>query len=274
MSSHNRFWRELRHWRGVLLLAAIAVGSIWWAITGQLVLFIHPRYLVFTVIMAVVALAFGVARVLVSTGRVADADHSHSDHSDRSGDEDDAVDTRLQRALSMAALTLATLLATGALLLPPSTLSVATASQRDVTASSTSSITGSSTAGVTTSAGADAQTFRHYTVLEWSSLLSQTSDPAFYANKPADVTGFVTPDPAASDVFYVTRFVITCCAVDAQPVGVPVYLPDWTHKFSPDDWVTVTGEFGLNGSAASSAVLALHPAGVTHVAEPRDPYLF
>ena len=111
-------------------------------------------------------------------------------------------------------------------------------------------------------------------MLEWSSLLAQTSDPAFYAGKPVDVIGFITPDPDADDVFYVSRFMITCCAVDAQPIGVPVYLPDWQAQFEADDWVEVTGEFVSNRSTESTAPIALDPAEVTGVDEPSDPYLY
>jgi uncharacterized repeat protein (TIGR03943 family) len=209
--------------------------------------------------MSVVALDFVVARVLV-TERHEDHDHG----------EDDPDGRPLQRGLSVAALALSAALAAGALLLPPATLSAATATQRDITAAQTDT----SAASLEDALGADAAAFARYTVLEWSSLLAQTSDPAFFAGKPADVVGFITPDPDAEDVFYVSRFSITCCAVDAQPVGVPVYLPDWRSRFQPDDWVQVGGEFAANRSGTSSAVLALIPVEVTGVDEPGDPYLY
>ncbi len=63
--SRRTFSTELRRWRGVLLIGAISIGTVWLATTGQLGLYIHPRYIVFTVIMAVVAIAFVIARVLI-----------------------------------------------------------------------------------------------------------------------------------------------------------------------------------------------------------------
>jgi putative membrane protein len=262
-------WRELRRWRGALLIGVISIGTVWLAATNQLVLYIHPRYVVFTVIMALVALVFAVARVIVS-GR---AEHAHDDHDhDHSDDEDDeALDARpLQRGLSIAALVLAAALAVGAVLLPPATLSAATASQRDITSAQVNL----DAASLDDASSADGPTFTRYTVLEWSSLLAQTSDPVFYAGKPVDVIGFITPDPAADDVFYVSRFTITCCAVDAQPVGVPVYLPDWQTRFQADDWVRVTGEFASSRSTQSTAPIAVTPAEVIGVDEPSDPYLY
>jgi len=262
-------WREIRRWRGVLLIGVLAIGTVWLAITNQLVLYIHPRYLVFTVIMAVVALAFAVARVVVSGRR--EAGRHHAGHAHEHDDDDDPVGERpLQRVLSVSALVLAGALAAGAVLLPPATLSAATASQRDITTAQTNL----DAASLESASSADGPAFSRYTVLEWSSLLAQTSDPLFYAGKPVDVTGFITPDPDAADVFYVSRFMITCCAVDAQPVGVPVFLPDWQSQFSADDWVQVTGEFASNRSPQSTAPIALAPEEVIGVDEPSDPYLY
>jgi len=246
----------------------ISIGTVWLAAVGQLQLYIHPRYVVFTVIMSVIALGFAVARILASGRRrgahALDHDHDH-DH------EDDESPVRApQRALSVGAVVLAAVVAAGAVLLPPATLSAATASQRDITDVQVNL----DAASVTDAADASAGAVSRYTVLEWSSLLAQTSDPSFYAGKPVDVTGFITPDPDADDVFYVSRFVITCCAVDAQPVGIPVYLPDWKSQYAADDWVEVTGEFASNRSARSTAAIALAPTGVTGVDEPSEPYLY
>jgi uncharacterized repeat protein (TIGR03943 family) len=261
-------WHELRRWRGVLLIGVISIGTVWLAINNQLVLYIHPRYVVFTVIMAIIALAFAVARVVVSGQRDRGRHHAGHDHDD---EDDDLEPTRpLQKVLSIAALALAVGLAAGAVLLPPATLSAATASQRDITAAQTNL----DAASLQDASSADGPTFSRYTVLEWSSLLAQTSDPTFYAGKPADVIGFITPDPDADDVFYVSRFIITCCAVDAQPVGVPVYMPDWKTQFSADDWVEGTGEFASSRSTQSSAAIAMNPSGVIGVDEPSDPYLY
>jgi putative membrane protein len=260
-------WRELRRWRGVLLIGVISIGTVWLAINNELVLYIHPRYVVFTVIMAVVALAFAVARVIVSGRRAL----VHDDHDHEDDEDDDDLDARpLQRVLSIGALVLAAALATGAVLLPPATLSAATAAQRDITDVTVNT----DAASLDDAESADAATFARYTVVEWSSLLAQSSDPAFYAGKQADIIGFITPDPHADDVFYISRFSITCCAVDAQPIGVPVYLPDWQSQFHADDWVEVTGQFGANHSAESTAVIALNPTGVTGVDQPADPYLY
>ena len=83
------------------------------------------------------------------------------------------------------------------------------------------------------------------------------------------------PDPDdPQNVFYVARFVITCCAVDAQPVGVPVYQPGWQEQHPVDSWVQVAGRFAATPSAASAQPIAIVPTSVTSVDQPAEPYVY
>jgi uncharacterized repeat protein (TIGR03943 family) len=85
----------------------------------------------------------------------------------------------------------------------------------------------------------------------------------------------VTPDPDdPTNVFYVARFIITCCAVDAQPVGVPVYLPDWQDQFTIDEWVNVTGTFVSNPSTESRQAIVLSPSTISLTDQPAQPYVY
>ncbi len=243
----------------MLLVAPVLVASIVLGLSGQLVLYIHPRYVVFTMVLSGLALVLLVASVLLRAHR-----HSH-DH-----DELDVPRGR-SRVVALAAFGTAAVAAVLLLALPPATLSSETASQRDIVGSSSSADAGTLEAATEAPTGA----FAAFTVLEWSALLRQTEDPLFYEGKPLDVIGFITPDPSgAEDIFYVSRFKITCCAVDAAPSGIPVYYPNWQQTFAPDEWVQVTGSIATNVSAESDQSLAVAPASVTEVAEPDDPYLY
>jgi len=249
-------WRGIRRWRGVVLVATAVVATIWLAATNQLILYIHPRYVLFTVIMAVVALAIIVASVLVRQP------HDH-----------DEPDTRRQKAVSIAAIMTSLVLGVGLIAVPPAVLTSATVAQRDINSAGV----GADVTSVDDAASSSDAAFAKFTVLDWASLLRQTSDLAFYDGKPVDVTGFITADPDdPQNVFYVSRFVITCCAVDAQPVGVPVYSPNWSDSYAVDDWVEVTGSFGANQSSRSTQPLAVQPgeSGIVGIEEPGDPYLF
>ena len=247
-------WGDLHRWRGIVLAGAALVATVWLAATNQLILYIHPRYVVFTVVMAVLALALVVASFVLRPG------HQHPEPQRTS-----------QKLLFATAGVLGLAVALAMIIIPPATLTSATVAQRDINGSGV----GADLRSVDEAAEATDSAFAAFTVLDWASLLRQTSDTAFYAGKPVDVTGFITEDPDdAANVFYVSRFVVTCCAVDAQPVGVPVYLPGWKDSYSLDDWVQVTGQFSANPSASSAQQIALDPAQLTPVGEPAEPYLF
>ena len=235
-------------------MAAAVVATLWLAATNQLILYIHPRYVVFTVIMAVIALAVVVASVAV-----------------RSGHEHDEPETPRQKVLSIAAIGLSLVVALGLIVVPPATLTSATVAQRDINSAGV----GADVTSLDEATDGPASAFAEFTVLDWASLLRQTTDLAFYADKPVDIVGFVSPDPDDPDnVFYVSRFVITCCAVDAQPVGVAVYSPGWHDTMDVDDWVEVTGGFAVNPSSSSTQTIAVVPTAITPIEEPDAPYLF
>lgn len=248
------FWRELQRWRGVVLVAITAVGIAVLAVSGQLVLYIHPRYVIFTIVMVVLALAFVVGSVLL-TGR---------------GDEDEPT-SPFGRVLALGGVAIALVVSVGMLVLPPATLSSVTAGQRDLNGAAL----GSSAASLDEATTAPQATFASFTVVDWASLLRQTSDLEFYRDKPVDVVGFITPDPVdPENVFYVSRFFVTCCAVDAQPAGVPVYLPGWSSTLSADQWVRVRGSFAATPSPASDQPLSVIPDSVDPTEQPSEPYLF
>lgn len=233
------------------LIGVVAIG--WLAVTGRLELYIHPRYVVFTVIMAVVGGAAAVAAFLLVPGP-ADHDHDHG-----------APRSRVRTAVSVAASAALVVAAVVALLvLPPAALTSATADNRDIAGS-----TALSDADTTQLVGGDSTTF---TVKDWATLLRQGLGDDFFLGKPAAFSGFLvaTEDP---DVVYVARFLVTCCAVDAQPLGVPVLLPEWQDDFAADDWVEVAGSFGPNPDAASTEPIVLVPSAVTGIDQPAQPYV-
>lgn len=248
-------WPSLQRWWGVILILVAVCATVWLAVTQQLVLYIHPRYVVFTVVMAVIALVLGVLSVTV---RPANTEESETPRG-------------WSRIVGGVALLLSGAVALTLVVVPPATLSSATASQRDIVGSTV----GSDSQNVDEVANADDELIASFTVVDWSSLLRQTSDPSFYANKTADVVGFITAsDEDPSNIFYLSRFTVTCCAVDAQPTGVAVYAPDWQNEFEIDSWVEVTGSFETNPSSRSDLPLVLVPETMTAVERPSEPYLY
>jgi len=239
---------------GLILALTVVVATLWLGATGQLVLYIHPRYVVFTMIMAALALVIGIASFAIKPGH-----------------DDDAPATRTGRVISVSALALTAVIAVALIVVPPATLTSATVDTREINSTGV----GFEVQSVDSASSESDAAFAKFTVRDWASLLAQTSDTAFYSGKPVDVAGFITADETdPTNVFYVSRFVITCCAVDAQPVGVPVYSPNWAESYEVDGWVRVTGSFVANPSSMSEQPIALDPATVELIGTPDEPYLF
>ncbi|MGV8857418.1 TIGR03943 family putative permease subunit [Rhodoglobus sp.] len=248
-------WPNLQRWWGVILIVVAVSATMWLAASQQLVLYIHPRYVVFTVIMAVIALVLGVMSVAIRPGST----------------EEPAVRSGWSRVLGVIALVLSGVVALSLVVVPPATLSSATASQRDIVGSTV----GSDSQNVDDVDSADESLIASFTVVDWASLLRQTSDPSFYSNKTADLVGFITPsDDDPDNIFYLSRFTVTCCAVDAQPTGVAVYAPGWSNEFAIDSWVRITGNFEINPSSRSDISLVLVPKTLSIVERPNEPYLY
>lgn len=246
----------MQRWLGVTLSLVGVVAILWLGATGQLELYIHPRYTVFTIVMAVIGGAASIAAFLVVPG------HSHEHHDDH----DEPVRTGWRAAGAVAgSVALLTATVVALLVLPPATLTSATADNRDIADSS--ALASSDTTALV---GGDSTTF---TVKDWATLLHQGLGDEFFAGKPAAVSGFLvaSDDP---DVVYVARFLVTCCAVDAQPLAVPVLLPGWQDDFAVDEWVEVTGGFSPNPDAAATEPMVLVPESVEQIERPAQPYVY
>lgn len=239
----------------MLLTLVAVVATVWLASTGRLELYIHPRYTVFTIVMALVAGALALGALLLLPGREA-----HED-------DDEAPRGPVARWAAVVTTGLVVVGAVAVLLVaPPGTLS--TTGSRGQNTATLTAVPASST--TTELVGGDSTSF---TVKDWWTLLRDGADTSDLARMPADVTGFViaTDEP---DVYYLARYLITCCAVDALPVAVPVYAPGWQDSVAEGDWLELTGTFRSAPDAALSEPLVLMPDAVTPVDEPADPYVY
>ena len=230
-------------------MGVFALITLWLAFESKLGFYIHPRYNVFTIVMAVLGL------ILVA---VSAADRGAEPHTHR---------TRARRGLSWENISFGFVGAVlaAALVLPPATLSSATADNR-----SSDARTGEAAALDTSEISVGFETL---TVRDWASILVQTDDPAFFRGKTVNVIGMVR-DSGSPDVFLLTRFVVTCCAVDAQPVSIPVYWEDWANNVAIEDWIALEGGFVPFDESAVSGGLAVVPTAVSPEEVPLEPYLF
>lgn len=251
-------------WLGVGLTSALAVLTLWLVLTGRLSLYVNPSITAFAVVMAVLALVGALASFALPLG--AEADHGH----DHGGARDEPEGERHDRGhggrragagriasatAAVAGGVIASAVVAASVLLPPRSLSVDLALDRD---------TGTAPlfAGadeVTFAASVDTSTFG---VGGWAAAFSRSTNPDTFDGAPVELTGFMTP---GDDGARLGRLVITHCVIDAQPAYVPV---DTDESFEKGQWVTITGTV----TATDDGSLTVEPEAITPVDEPDDPY--
>ncbi|WP_066043280.1 TIGR03943 family putative permease subunit [Herbiconiux solani] len=261
----------IARWRGLALSLLGVLATVLLALSGQLGFYIHPRYTVFTIVMAAIAAVLIVGAFAVGTDEEDDDDHEeHEDHEGHEGHASQAARRRRPGALFGAAgsVLVVVVAAVALFAVPPTPLTSSALQQRDLNGSAGQH-------GSLAPAAALGDDTSGYTVKDWAALIRQGTAPDDLAGRSATLTGFVTPDTDdPENVFFVARFVVTCCAVDAQPVGVAVYLPHWADTLSVDDWVTAEGTFEPNPSVLSLSSVALDAVTVTPIDEPSEPYVY
>lgn len=248
----------LKYWQGILLTLVGALATLWLAVSGQLGLYIHPRYFVFTAIMAGIAIVFVVIALVLPRQRdeAHEGEHGH-------GHAEPGRESAPWRGRLAAAGSIVLIVATTAALLalPPTTLSRSLADGRDLSASG---IVGENPI---TLAQADPASF---TVKDWAVLIADGASGSVLQGARPEVVGFVIADPDAPEAgFAVARYVMTCCAVDAQPVGVHVELPGWQENFADGSWVAVRGRFVETGDG-----WVLRAESVEAIEQPAEPYVY
>ena len=251
-----RFEKVLRHWSGAALALVGVIATLWLAATGRLTLYVHPRYTLLTVIMAVLTLLVLVLMAAVGVSSAAGEDGDH-DHASRA--------SAISRLLTWSNGVVLICAVLALLVIPPATLSATARQNRELVTSGRAL----NSAKALPLVGADPATF---SVKDWAALLSQ-GGPEAVLGKQVDLTGYVL-DRGENDVFFIARFAVSCCAVDAQPIGVPVYRPGWRDEIEPGAWIKIQGAFVKNPSPDSKESVAIEVGSLAKIDEPDQPYVF
>jgi putative membrane protein len=231
-----------------LLAPALAAGYgaylLQAALSGALYFYIHPIYIVPTVLTGLVLLALALASLL------GDGDNHHAH----------------EPPGPLTVIALALLLALG-FLLPAQPLSAVSAERRGVEL-------GGRTASVEAAPEPALGTKpERYTIKDWVKAFQADPEPSRHAGKLARVTGFVhRNDRLPADWFMVARFVVKCCAVDAQPVGLPVHSAGHPVP-EPGGWVSVEGAWEV-AEVGGERRAVLRAARITPTPRPEQPYLY
>jgi uncharacterized repeat protein (TIGR03943 family) len=120
-------------------------------------------------------------------------------------------------------------------------------------------------------------------LIEWVRTLNVYPEPDTYTGQKANITGFVVHlDSLPENYVYLSRFILTCCAVDAYPVGIPVKLASSRANYPPDTWLEIGGTMMTKVLPALDATqengtrevrhLVVSADEVTVIPTPKNPY--
>ncbi|MEM8602281.1 MAG: TIGR03943 family protein [Cyanobacteria bacterium P01_H01_bin.121] len=131
-----------------------------------------------------------------------------------------------------------------------------------------------------TLARAQPQTFRvtqnpgDRAIIDWVRTLNVYPEPDAYLGDPVNVSGFAIHSPDLPvDQMMIAQFVITCCAADVYPVGLPVLLPGDRAEYPQDQWFEVSGEMVVE-ETSDERRLVIAATDVQPIPEPEDPYAY
>jgi uncharacterized repeat protein (TIGR03943 family) len=110
-------------------------------------------------------------------------------------------------------------------------------------------------------------------VLDWVKLFYFEQELSPYIGQQASVVGFVYFDERLPEgQFFVSRFILSCCAADGYAVGMIVEWPE-ADSLEQDSWVQVKGPVDVVtfGNGTSPLIRA---ESVEPVPQPDQPYLY
>ena len=111
-------------------------------------------------------------------------------------------------------------------------------------------------------------------LVDWVRTLNVYPEPDSYTGQDAKVQGFVIhPPDIAKEYIFLARFVLTCCAADAYPVGLPVKLPKNQERYPPDTWLEVEGKM-ITETLGGKRNLTIAATSIKKIPQPRNPYIY
>jgi uncharacterized repeat protein (TIGR03943 family) len=243
-------WRDLLD---VMALSAWAAMLIRYWLTGKLFVLLHPNYMWLSNSAAFVLLGlagFKVAQILrqitSSTPKVAAAAHIT------------LLPPKWSSALLLA-------VAVFGLIYTPRAFASETAIQRGI--ADTLTLTRSQPQRFVRQ-----QNPAERTIIDWVRTLNVYPEPDAYSDQAVKVTGFVIhPTEWPDNYLMIARFVLTCCAADAYPVGLPVKLTGSRSSYPVDGWLEIDGQM-MTETLDNRRQLVIEPKTLTSVPEPRNPY--
>jgi uncharacterized repeat protein (TIGR03943 family) len=110
-------------------------------------------------------------------------------------------------------------------------------------------------------------------LVEWIRTLNIYPEPDAYTGQKVNLSGFIIhPPEMPNNHLAIARFIITCCAADAYPVGLPVKVPgDDRSIYPPDKWFQVEGSMTTE-TLDGKRQLVIQATSLKEIPEPASPY--
>lgn len=239
----------MKTWWKATILIAMGLFLCSRILSGKLFFYINERFFWLTVFAALGLVLVGVSYRFRSS-------HDHSDHSGH----------QHGRLNWLGLLLIASPIILG-LAVPPRPLGAAAMTNRDVSMESLTSAAAPEGSTILTKPKGEKN------ILDWIVEFRQTLDPSTLAGQEVKVVGFVYRDERfTEEKFMVSRFVLSCCAADAAPLGLIVNWPD-SSALEDDQWVEVTGVL-QPGDFEGEVMPIVDAVSVIPTDIPNQPYLY
>lgn len=112
------------------------------------------------------------------------------------------------------------------------------------------------------------------TLVDWVRTLNVYPEPDAYTGQKVKVQGFVIhPPDLGKEYLFLARFVITCCAADAYPAGLPVKLKQTRDQYPPDTWLEIEGQM-MTENLANKRQLTIDATSLKKISQPKNPYSY
>ena len=257
--------KKISPWLDALAILGWGILLLKYWITGKLSILIHPNYFGLTVAGGIGLMVIGGFKVweLLKVDRAAQQLRTSPANNSPRTTEVEHVTLFPPSVGSTLMLSVALI----ALIVTPRTFTSQTALERGLTES----------LPITR---LQPQEFRNTTkpekrsLVEWVRLLNFNPEPDTYLSQKVKVQGFVIHPPnIAEQYMWIGRFIITCCAADAYPIGLPVKLAIGQTRaaFPPDTWLEIEGETIVE-ELQGKRKLIIQASSLTPIPEPKNPY--
>ena len=227
-------------------IAGIFVSSyiLFLSLTNQLIFYIHPDYKLLAIFMSIVLLIISLIGIIFYQ-------QQHTN------------------LLSKAVLIPAIIVFLLGVVIKPTSLTSNTALRRGIDEEA-SVLTKNSHIQTFSNFGQDT---RNYDISIWLKSIFINPDPTQYIGKKLSVIGFYhTSSDIPNGLFYISRYVITCCSVDARAVGLFAEIPK-NSNFKEGDWVQVDGEFN-NIEVNGKQTPVVKVSNIKSTLKPENSYIY